>query len=85
MDRIQRPKGDPPPITPFTEREIKALLTACDTTTAWHNRQEITSARRTALRDKAMVLLLVDTGIRVSELCRLTLANVDRITATSRS
>lgn len=31
MDHMQRPKGDPPPITPFTEREIKALLAACDT------------------------------------------------------
>lgn len=80
MLRIKRKKPDPPPIEPYTEKDLRALLEATSNTRAWHNRPNITSERHTALRDRAMILVLVDTGLRVSELCRLTLADVDRIT-----
>lgn len=80
MDRIQRPKNQPPPIEPFTEQDIKALLTVCDQTRAWRGKPEVSSGRYTGQRDRAMILLLVDTGIRVSELCKLTAGDIDRIT-----
>lgn len=80
LERIQRPRNQPPPIEPLTEREVKALLTVCAETRAWRDRPEITAARYTAARDRAIILVLLDTGIRASELCRLTVGDVDRIT-----
>jgi site-specific recombinase XerD len=48
----------------LTEAEVDALLTACDTTT-WTGR-----------RDHTMVVLAIQTGLRISELAALTCADV---------
>jgi integrase/recombinase XerD len=65
---------DPPPVSdpviePFTKDEIAALLKACDVTHAWKNRAATTNKRSTAFRDRAIILALLDTGCRASELC----------------
>lgn len=51
-------------VTYLTENEVDALLAACDQTT-WTGR-----------RDHAMVLLAIQTGLRISELAGLTLADL---------
>ncbi|MEA2589333.1 MAG: integrase/recombinase XerD [Actinomycetota bacterium] len=51
-------------VTYLTEEEVDAVLAACDQTT-WTGR-----------RDHAMLLLAIQTGLRISELTRLTLADV---------
>jgi site-specific recombinase XerD len=51
-------------VTYLTDEEVDALLAACDTTT-WTGR-----------RDHAMVVLAVQTGLRISELAGLTVADV---------
>jgi integrase/recombinase XerD len=51
-------------VTYLTDDEVDALLAACDTTT-WTGR-----------RDHAMLLLAIQTGLRISELARLTIADV---------
>jgi len=62
--RLSRPKT-PQKVTPaFTPEHIDKMLAACDTET------------RSGLRDYVILLVLLDTGMRVSELCNLRLSDV---------
>lgn len=76
---IRRPKPERPAITPLTEGDIKAILAGCDRSIAYARRgQAITDyTRPTAQRDRAIILLLIDTGIRASELSALRLLDID--------
>lgn len=76
---LARPRYKPPEITPFTEQEIKALLKACQyTKQAESDRRKSWQQRRhTAARDTAIVLVLLDTGMRIGELARLTVGDLD--------
>lgn len=60
---IQPPKANTAQVDPFTEREIRAMV----------------SAARSP-RDRAIILLLLDTGIRSSELCNLTTGDIELTT-----
>ena len=71
MRRIQRPIAEPPPIDPFTKDEVVALLRATRETKHWRTRPTVRSQRPTALRDYAILLALLDCGLRASELCDL--------------
>ena len=53
-------------IQPYTPEEVQALLEICDPETAF------------GCRNRAIILLLLDTGIRASELLQLTLADIQR-------
>ena len=61
---LDNPKVGRYVIKTFTEEQIEAMLDACDMSTM------------IGFRDYTIVLLLLDTGIRVSELCSLTLGRV---------
>ena len=82
---LPRPDDTPAPvrtdqeIVPFTEDEIKALLKACDTSRLAKpaNRGSFTMRQPTANRNKALILLLLDTGLRASEVARLQLRDVN--------
>ncbi len=60
--RIEMPKREEKVIEVFTPEQIKALLAACEKEKDHH----------LAVRDKAIVLVLMDTGIRAGELLSLT-------------
>jgi integrase/recombinase XerD len=64
---IERPDYERPVIEPFSETEVKALLAACEHTSTWHNGRTV-SERPTGMRDRAIIMLLMSTGIRASEL-----------------
>lgn len=66
-------------IEPFSQDDLRKLLSACDHNTPYDRRwtHNIRSLRPTGLRDRALILALVDTGIRASELCDLTLADLN--------
>jgi site-specific recombinase XerD len=66
MRRIARPKVPTKIKAAFAAQEIRDLLKACDA--KWAGR---------GIRDRAMILFLLDTGCRVSELCGVPLADVD--------
>lgn len=68
MERIATPIDRPDQVQPFTDDQMKKILAA---------------ARRTLhpRRDEAILLLLLDTGMRASELCALTCGDVDIQTA----
>ncbi len=58
---------------------VKAMLAACDRSRAYTRpgKRKCDNERPTALRDRAIIYLLVDTGLRASELCELRLRHVD--------
>lgn len=71
IQRIQMPKVEQQVIEVFTEADIEALFKACEKEESDHLRT----------RDKAIVSLLLYSGIRVSEMCSLTIGNVDLSTS----
>lgn len=76
---LTKPKHAYREIQPLSQEEIKALLKAAERTKPSEEgrRKSFTMSRPTALRDKAVILLLLDTGIRAGELCRLTVQDID--------
>jgi site-specific recombinase XerD len=71
--RIETPRFRKPLIEPFTGDEIKALLAAAEWSADWSREgQKRTRSRRpTGRRDIAIILVLLDSGLRASELCDL--------------
>lgn len=70
--------NNPKVIVPFTQEDIETLCKAAQ----FHvnegpNRKTYTSRRRTGYRDHAMIVMLFDTGLRIGELCRLNVKDVD--------
>ncbi len=75
---IQRPRPAEKAINPYSQEEIQKLLAACDHTASSRTikRKSFQMERPTAKRDRALVLCLLDTGLRASELCRLNIQDV---------
>jgi integrase len=65
MTGIPRPKGSEAPVKVLTPDQIKAILGACSGR-SWED-----------IRNRAMVLLLLETGLRRSELLALTPGDID--------
>lgn len=64
MVRIPAPVSRPDQVNPFTQEQIEAMLSAV-------------SGSRNPRRDEAILLLMLDTGIRASELCALNVGDAD--------
>ena len=79
LREVRPPKPETRAIVPFTEHDVKAVLAACDHSQPYGRPGKRTAENRrpTARRDKAIIKLLVDTGIRASELCDLRFLDVD--------
>jgi integrase/recombinase XerD len=79
MKAVPSPKFEEPPIEPFTKEEVEALLKACETSKEVNDpdRRKFTMRRSTAKRDQALIMVLLDTGLRASELCSLKIGDVD--------
>lgn len=82
MKGVAAPKFEYPPIEPFTKEHIERLLKACE-----YSREAKTEARRkfvmrrpTANRDRALILMLLDTGLRAGELCALKIGDLEQST-----
>lgn len=78
--RVKRPKYRRPQIETYTKQEVQAMLNTCEHAATWTTStgKSVSSARPTALRDKAIIITLTDTGLRASELCNLTIDDYDR-------
>jgi integrase/recombinase XerD len=75
---LKMPQWESKEIIPFTEEEIKALLKACDyASVSGGKRKSYQFKRHTASRDKAIILTLLDTGVRVGELTRLRIGDLN--------
>lgn len=77
MPKLRVP--DDPPVEPFKKEEIELLIKACDfcEEAVTGRRRKFVMQRFTSKRDKAILLTLLDTGLRASELCALRVEDVD--------
>lgn len=77
---VPRPRFASNSPDPFSQEEVKALVKATTYTAEWSGRAggQARSRRATAERERAIILVLVDTGLRVQELCDLTIADYDQ-------
>jgi site-specific recombinase XerD len=73
FDRVVFPKVGKPLIQTIEAEEFERLLLACTPTN-----EAGPIAERAAARNRAILWVLYDTGIRISELCGLRLADFDR-------
>jgi len=60
----------PPPVQPYSLEELQRLLAVCEL----HVR---TGARFTGLRNKAMLLVFIDSALRLTELAKLRISDLD--------
>jgi len=76
---IPRPRPEQRAIHPFPEADVRALLAACERSVEYtrQGKRACANLRPTVERDRAIILLLVDTGMRASELSDLLLINLD--------
>ena len=79
MRRVPAPKFQQAPVEPLNREQVEALLAACDYTQRAKTefRRRFRMRRPTAKRDRAIILILLDTGLRASELCNLRVGDVD--------
>ncbi len=80
MKAVPAPKFQEPPIEPFTQAQLEALLkvTEFKREAQTDRRKKFAMRRATRKRDRAIILFLLDTGLRASELCSLTIGDVDQ-------
>lgn len=74
---IEAPKVDEKVIEPLLKEQVEKLLEACNHTGVWKNRETTVSERPTADRDRAIILALLDTGLRAQELCDIQMKDID--------
>ena len=78
-EKIERPRYTNKEVEPITQDEFRRVFAACERTKQanTNRRAQYTSRRKTAVRDQAILLILLDTGLRVSELSRLNIGDVN--------
>lgn len=76
---VEMPDSPDTEIWPLSFEEMNALIEGCQytRTAATDKRKPFKMVRRTAARDTALIAVLLDTGIRSSECCRLTVPDID--------
>jgi integrase/recombinase XerD len=79
MKAVPAPRINKTSIEPFTQEEVQRMLKACV-----YSREARTSNRRSFTmrlpyghRDQAIILTLIDTGLRAMELCKLLIGNIE--------
>jgi len=79
MKAVPAPRFERAPVDPFSKEDVEALLKACKFSREANttDRRRFTMRRHTARRDQAIILTLLDTGLRASELCSLKVGDVD--------
>ena len=79
MSVIPAPSFEVADVVPFSQDDIVALLKTAEycRETVPGNRRRFVMRRRTGLRDRSLILVLLDTGLRASELCGLNVGDYD--------
>lgn len=75
---LKRPKYELPEIFPYSQDEVKRLLDACQyTQVVKESGRAYKIKRQNADRDKSIIMILLDTGMRPGEFTRVTLGDVN--------
>ena len=79
MRNVKAPRPEENVVVPFTKEEIKALLNHCSKSAAYTRpgKRECEHTLPDGIRNRSIILLLLDTGLRASELCSLAIEDVD--------
>jgi len=79
--KLTPPKAERKEVIPFTESEVKAIMGALNRSKIYRrDGQNVDHALGSFERNRAIALLLLDTGLRASELCDLKIEDVDNRT-----
>jgi len=83
--QVSAPKPEQPEVVPFTREQIRDLLEATRFSRPWAGRRftQTELPKEQHLRDRAIILFLLDTGVRAGELCQLRIGDVDLQTGTT--
>jgi hypothetical protein len=79
---VEPPDPEMKDIIPFTEQEVKLMLVACHRSQLYWRPGQIGKCNHSLSnreRNKAIILTLLDTGLRASELCNATIADLDLV------
>lgn len=76
---IAAPKFQKQPVAAFSKEEVEKILKACIYTKEFRieGKKNFVTRRPSANRDQAIILTLLDTGLRATELCFLTIRDLD--------
>lgn len=75
---IERPKPEQRAIQPFSESDLRALIGAISRSKSYLNHGTASShSLPNQERNRAIILLLLDTGLRADELCQAKIADLD--------
>jgi len=69
--KVKRPHYKRAAIDPYTDEEVLALVDATASYVGLAGGRRVRARRDTAIRDRAIMLVMLDSGARVSELCAL--------------
>ena len=76
--KLTPPKSERKDITPFTEAEVKAIMSALNRSRVYvRGGRNVDHSLGSFERNRAIVLLFLDVGIRASELCDLLIEDLD--------
>ena len=78
--RLETIKAETRAIHPFTREDVRAMLATCEHSRPYTRRgyKETIHTPPQALRNRAIIYTLLDTGLRSSELCGLTIGDLDK-------
>jgi len=77
---VESPKPEKREIQPYAEDDVKAMMNSLGKSKTYNRpgRAHSDHSLRTADRNRAILLLMVDTGLQASELCNLRVQDVDQ-------
>jgi site-specific recombinase XerD len=78
--QVDAPRPEQPAIVPFSREDVLLLLASLDRSkpyTRHFQREPSTHRTPNALRNRAIIYTLLDTGLRASELCNLEIRDID--------
>jgi integrase/recombinase XerD len=79
--KMARPRYRMVDVAAFSEDDIRAMLKACDYSFALTSEGKTYRTKRPCmLRDKAVLMVLLDSGMRIGEVCRMKCKDVDLVT-----
>lgn len=76
---VRSPKAGTREVVPLSKTDVRLILAAVEKTATWRSEKRAPAqmSRGTRYRDRAIVLFLLDTGVRAQELCSLVVGDVD--------